>query len=199
MTYSQQAATIEYRGVERMVKMLTGRVAARYGMQPEDLESVANLAYAKAYDSFNPNVGRFSSWVWLKVSRGLTDFANRVKPTLSLDDETSDGRPYADFLASPAEFDREGFVDGLSSAARTVVGLLLDVPGDLKTIMNYNATPGKQRSILRGWLKKLGWTFREATAAFCEIKDAIISPPRRSGWDRFFDGVFSELRIGRPE
>lgn len=137
----------------------------------DELFSEACFAFVKAYDTYDPSKGAFTTHVYWKVTSHLKTNrrrASRRKP-----------KPLNEDIEQSSKTWRHIFNE-ISEDALAVVNLVTDTPLGLKVILEQeqrNLTrAGKRictRFTLREYLSGLGWQSPRIDAAFQEIQEAL--------------------------
>lgn len=157
-----------YEDVERLIYQLVHRFNQRYGGDFRELLSDANLAFMRAYKSYDPSKGQFTTLLVTSVQRLLfRTLKNRIKYQqrygTTLDEHRTISRDVE-------EFDFDCFVSNMSADAKFVVRLITHSPPELAAVANgKGGEPRNWRSSIKGYLRDLGWSANQITESFTEI------------------------------
>lgn len=174
---NQAAVTETYCDVERLIGMLVDNFHRRYPYagSRDELLSEANMAFLRAYEQFDPEKARFTTYLYHKVGGTLRRFRNKKL--------TANGRTM--ILNDPEivkearqkeikQFDLNLFAKFMTEDAVLVLGLLFESTTDLKeTVLTKKRNPSMNRTVKRH-LKKMGWAWTRVQSTFAEIRTAIV-------------------------
>ena len=183
MRADQIPITDTYEDVRRLIYKLVRRVHQRYGGDVDEMLSVANVGFMRAYAKFDPKRAQFNTILGLAVYRHLVNFyrserrhylpsLNRVKGR----DDNDEGIQWIDLIPDtrPERFDLPGFAGDLSHDAQLVLGLVLTTPQE---IVQYMTDSFGNVAVLRAGIKKYlrhaGWSRERIKGCFAEIKGAL--------------------------
>ena len=177
LTLATRAACAEvYDDLKPLVEAIARRHARKYGCDPDETLAAANLHFLEAYNSFDPtSATSIEQRVQFIVERRLFD-------EVRAESRKSDLLKRADVdlgmlgNASPSQFDRDEFEAVLSDDARAVLGLLLDTPADLLSVIKSARKPGPssvRKSLRRYCRDVLGWAAVRIADAFDEMAEAL--------------------------
>lgn len=165
------AMAIKYEDYAHMIEGLAWRY--RWLDEVEDLISEGKLAYMKARETWNPKLGKFSTWLMAIFSNRLRDLAKEkkrmagvIRRGVSLDNMMC---PKATHPMA-GQFFLDGLV-GLGQEARDVVQMLLDAPAEI--VEELGQTPSSRRAGVRDLLVNQGTPTAKAYAILREIKRRI--------------------------
>jgi len=155
----------------------------------EDLFSQSTLLFMQAFVSFDRSKDTsFSSWLYTKVYYGLLDYVKRdvyrAKPyrggrtsgNIKSCDMQEAERTNAAFSSPAPSFFLVELLEQLSEEARVVVTIALEPPPGLQEAMladNPNPSGPSTRRGIRQYLLGLGWTGKQVSECFREIKMAL--------------------------
>jgi len=158
--YSQHQGTI-YAWINQTLKQFGTLLGDR-----DDLLSIANVEFVKAYKHYDESKSKFITWYTRclfnrrcsLIRRQLRrDGIVKVDYTPDVEDSYNPPAPLLDLL------------EGMKDDARSIASLVLDAPKDLIHAME-NATP--RRGLLT-YLTGLGWSTRRVRLAFDEVAQAL--------------------------
>jgi len=135
----------------------------------EEYISIANTVFIKAYQTHNPNISKFTTWLRRCIWGKLFDYTRK---------EIKDyKRNCSERVAKDTNFTTTYFIDlldELDDDAKDIVHMIFDMPALLKemTIEN-NCTMLSFKSTLRKYLKNIGWTADTINKSFQEIIEVI--------------------------
>jgi len=158
-----------YVDVEKLIYRICHNFQDRFGGDFEEHVSTANEAYMDAYATFDPAKGKFTTLLWTCVWRRLMDVSMteaRRQKTLTYNSELVES-------ADRPGFDLGTFTRELSDDAKTVVNLLMDMPGELAEMVGCSRGV-KIRKMLRKFLDDNWWTAKRISGSFKEIREALI-------------------------
>ncbi len=162
-----------YADLQKFVYLIAHRFAAGSGLPFEDLRSVADFYYVKAYKSYRPDCGaKLITWVGFVVTKQLQTHLKkefRFKNTHQLCEINEDIVGFttnSSFLLELREFCGED--------ANLIVDLLLDSNSDLQVLLKWrtkgkNVTRTKAKQVLIEHLEDIGWTKDRIAQSFEEI------------------------------
>ena len=162
-------AETAYEDVEKLVYGMIHNHIATHGGDFEELRQEAGLWFMHALGRHNTDKGRsFSSWVGhitrVQLLEVLRQRARKHLPTADLDPDLI------------AQHDNRGrlaeLLMDLSEDARTIAGLLLETPADLR-LMLLEQRGDDTKSVLAEYLELLGWPERYVNRMFAELEEAF--------------------------
>lgn len=167
-----------YHDVAKLVFDTIHRFRERYGNLAGDMDEICSEAhwhFIRAYQRYDnvrfkssfPSYCRFLIWHELLEAMRRRMAQQRREAAVEVPEELP---------ARPAPtFNIPDFVEGLSEDAQQVVKIALDAPKDvqLAIMIRGGETPKNLRLSIREYLKDLGWTAREITDTFLEIRRAL--------------------------
>ncbi len=171
-TLRQEVLTETYIDLQKMVYMVTNKIALRYGVPFEDLIGVSHQIFVKECDRYDSKHGAsISSWIYSKVNWGLLSFMRKEYRHLhlgNLDDAPEQTCPPNTFLA---EIKSE-----LSEDANSIVALVLDTHNDFALLCKWRKTRTRRAALnaLVEHLEDVGWTEEKIELHFNEIRKALI-------------------------
>lgn len=141
----------------------------------EELRSVANVAFVKAYESYDGS-SSFKAWVHTKVVHALMSHARACRRKHYKRKEVAGIDLNKVPTKEAPKFDLWALVSSLGEDAAEVVRLaVVDTPADVYLSMAQRGrrTPRCFRSCLREYLMDVGWPAEKVAAAFREVKEAL--------------------------
>ncbi len=157
--------------VRKMLDKLAWNYCDHSKQDFEDYQSVANLAYMKAYHSFDPTKGAsFITWTWhcangyLKRHRSkmAKQYANEKQATIKREP-----------IQKPRYF-YDRVMAELSEDARLVLRLIAESPKELVHCFRYaKRSPRKARHMIRLRMQDEGWKPARVVDAFDEIREVM--------------------------
>lgn len=148
-----------------------GRYGNRYGT-PDDLFSELCETFVRAYDLFDPEQGKeFSTYLVCKIQLKLSNIVR-----LAAGGYSRTPRPNWEALreidrSDPRSNRWESLLADLSSDARAIVRLVVNVPDDVETIIK--RTPKEIRPSLWSYLSRIGWSENRIGTALKEIRESL--------------------------
>ena len=171
--------TETYEDVRNLIYHVCNRFARRYGGDVEELFADANVAYLKAYESWQPGHGtKFSTYLSLCIWRRLVvirkaEHRRRAVWLRRLDDVAQDQQPVAGDRSIGDRFAE--LVEDLSSDAADVVKLVFATTSDIAQMAEEKGGGYRNwRSSIRSHLRKNGWTHDRIRTTFEEITGALV-------------------------
>lgn len=154
---------VAYESVRPIVDAMVNSYAARCpNADREEVRSLGGLAFAKAWDSYDPDHGtKLESWVHSWLSWTLP----KAFPTRRRVAAFSDIGLKPEREAEDTGFDLANLLADLSDDAATVIRLALDRP---------EKTKGHKRHGLVRALQGMGWHGRRIAESFSEIREALF-------------------------
>jgi len=171
-TVAPDAMQETYEDIERMIFMMAWKAVEKFGGDWDEYYSLANEAFIDAYNSFNPEKAKFTTWLWHHVTSKILKSRYKSK----LEQMTVAGGEDIDLTvhADKNRFDIDRFLFELSDNAKQVVELLLESPWDLSEIACSADGPSCIRSGLIHQLRDMGWTVAAICNTFGEIREALV-------------------------
>lgn len=168
-----------YSDVAKLVFSTIRKFRKKYGNLAGDMDEVVSEAhwhFVRAYQRYDntrfkssfPTYCRFLIWhELLEAMRRRMAQQRRQGVQVDFPEELP--------AREPPVFNIPDFVEGLSEDAQQVVKIALDAPKDvqLSVMIRGGNTPQNIRLSIREYLKDLGWTTREITDTFLEIRRAL--------------------------
>ncbi len=137
----------------------------------EDYQAVANLAYVKAYRTFDLTKGALlSTWVWHKTRGELQRYRSKMAKQYANEKQISTKR---EPIRKPRHlYDRVR--SELSEDALLVLRLIAESPGELvKVFRSAKRNPKRTQVEIRKRLRKNGWPTAKMVDVFNEIKEVL--------------------------
>jgi len=134
--------------------------------QFEDRLSAAHVAFARAYNSYDPTKGCFSTLVTWAVQNELKTQCKQCRNNArknTYDNSIVDNSP-----APSSNLDE--MLQELSEDAQRVVGIILEAPGDVSALMMRSRNP---MALVRDMLVRNGWAMDRITNTFSELTGAF--------------------------
>ncbi len=170
-TIESAAITNTLDDVRKMLDKLAWNYCDHNKQDFEDYQSVANLAYMKAYRSFDPTKeASFSTWAWhcangyLKRHRSkmAKQYANEKQVAIEREPVRKQRHLYDWVMAE------------LSEDARLVLRLIAESPKELVHCFRYaKRSPKKARYMIRLRMQDEGWPPARVVDAFDEIREVM--------------------------
>lgn len=149
----------------------------RFRVDRAEVVAEAFYGFMLAYDSYDPTVGAFTTWVQFKVDKRLMtllrkriDYARKKVVNVGVEIlETIQDR------VQKEQFDSDVLFFRLSKDARDMVKLVLDHPTDVRLLLRQMGTesPGNWRQVIREFFTELDWTPDRIRKTFQEIKEKL--------------------------
>jgi DNA-directed RNA polymerase specialized sigma24 family protein len=145
----------------------------KFNFDFEEAESVAGLAYAKAYVRYDRELSGMTTWVRKKVRYALFSALRdkiderKVKFDPVLWDEIAEQQK--------ACFDVQDWLSGLSEDARVMASLVFKTPMQIRAlfIRSGGESSALWRLGIRMFLKECGWEEDRIELAFQQVKEAL--------------------------
>jgi len=188
LTNQRKAAAAEtYEDYERLIYDVTWRFVKRRGGNFNDALSEANLAFLKAYETWQPSKSQFSTWLSHYMWWALMDSRRgRQADTIQLDHCDSaiasaglTGDPNGGSIAAALSCEDqpdpvEGLFGSVTSDGREVLRAVLDAPAEVfRACIDRGGQPRNWRSVIREYLVGKGWSVEKVKESFAEISDAL--------------------------
>ncbi len=162
------AITETYQDVQKLICDTAWKFQRAHGGDFEEMTSIANLVFMKAFLSHDANRASFVTWFRLKMEKAFLEMqrgdCQRAHFNLPLEDRpTRPIRPFVELLSE------------LSQDAQTIVELLLEFPDTLQEgILKKSPHPCHVRPVLKAYLKTFfGWSDKHVVDTFREIAEVI--------------------------
>lgn len=169
-------ATETYESVEKLIYHFAWKFAKKYRRDFDELHAEANLAYVRAYNSYEPGHGTLlSSYVGTCIHRHLLDLVRkdmRRPSQSSLTGTEGDQIPVEDSIADDPT---TSLLQDLTDDARMLINLVISTPDDLKQVIEEKGgQPRNYRSSIKlyAW-DHLGWEWDRVLLACEELGDAL--------------------------
>jgi len=168
-----------YFDVEKMLCQLSWKYARLWGIDYNELRSVANVAFMDAYKSWNAERASFITHLYYSVTYRLTDFRTqhvrhvaRFKSGLR---KISNPQEEVGFESVPDRVPHPivELLSQISDDAKTIVQLVADLPEDLAFIARLKKRGKAKRELWRYIKNHWGWSLPRTMAAFTEIQELI--------------------------
>lgn len=168
----QDALSESYDDIKKLIYKIAHGFAHSRNVPFEELRSVVDLSFVKAYAEFTHKRGsKLSSWVAFVAMCELRTYlkrTHRYRHWLELNEEIAGAEEYdASFLFS--------LRSELGKDANAVVSLLVESSSDMQILLRGNDARGKLAVLrtLREHLTDVGWTELRVDCAFSEIAKRI--------------------------
>ena len=160
--------TIEnaHASVEKMLAKLAASHQATWGGDYNEWLAEANLAFVNAYRTWNPSHGRLTTWAWHNVRGHLLNLHRTKAAKAKRESLPAD-------VGEESRFDLRAWLFELGEDARYVVDMVLESPVDLIQIMRTRDKKRPSRSLLKRFLRDLGWGHMKISKTFQEITEAL--------------------------
>jgi len=175
MTAKKFGLTETFFDVESLIRKTVWRFIHTYGGDFEELYAEACSMYIDIYDTFDEDLGAFSTWLYQRVFYGLLDKLRRTasrNASLPREHDTSvvDNAP----ARQVNNYRLVEIYHDLSDEAKEVCKLVLDLP---RTISYEADSRGGTTSCVRGAIRQFllgaGWVNEQISETFEEIKEAL--------------------------
>lgn len=153
----------EHRGI---IVQVAKRVAHGYNhVDFDELISVGNLAFVKAYNAMDWGRGtRFSTLLYTVCMRDMHRAMQKNDDGVAWSGDTD-----MDEFIDPSTEVPSWSPGGLSQAAKDVIDVIMRVPEEMMLCCP-SASPKVKRGALSRYMQRNGWSRRNVTDAFAEIK-----------------------------
>lgn len=174
-------ATDAFEDHQKQIFGIVHNFIRKFGGDFDELVAEANLMFMKAFNEFDPEKSKFSTYLHTVIYNRLLDllYADQRHRMMSLDNETADGTTYASQVpdAHRSNFSFVDFAQGLSKDASTVLQLLDNSPEELAVLaIGKGGHPRNWRSSIREYLADVvGWNTTRIAKSFLEIQGALNS------------------------
>lgn len=161
------AVETTYTSTARFVTNRVVKFHSQHGGDFSELLSRAGVHFMRAYQSYDPAKGAFTTWLGRKIWYGLLDDRRQEAIERSRSPVTC-WENVPDRQEEPPAWDSETFLTRLSRDARAVVRLVL---AETFASLGVNGnSPDTIREGLRDYLRKRGWKEHRIEKTFREIK-----------------------------
>lgn len=162
-----------YSDVEKLIYKVVNEFMRRHGGEFEELLSTANEVFMDAYLSWKAGMAPFTNFLSICIYRRLLgEKRKRMKmPLKSLVDKEGANIEVED---KHREFNEAGLVDGLSSVAKELVGLVLHTPDALAAAVRAKGDKDiHYSSTIKEYLYSMGWSRATVRSAWGEVTGAL--------------------------
>lgn len=170
--------------VEGLVYQWSYIFYCKYGGEYSEWLSDASVIFMEAYNSFDASKGaKFTSWLVYKLRRQLYERVRNKqrssgqyqnKLIQKIKEDISTGRIP---LCRTRSFNLNSFIQDISEDARVIVGLIFEIPFDIKLSLAEQSKTVKIsdrfKNSLREFLVDMGWHELRINSTFNEIKEAL--------------------------
>jgi hypothetical protein len=175
------AKTIRYGAVQEKLDHLVKKFYTAYGWRYvermcgsyDDMRAEANQAFLEAFMTYRDDRGmKFRSWVGNKVWFRLLDILKRKTHQARLLKRTE----LDDYRYDFSPFSLSEFLESLSANAQEVVRIaVVETPYDVMVTLTQKRDDGPRamQAAIREFLLDIGWTSRQVTETFLEIRKAL--------------------------
>ena len=155
-----------YQDVQKLIHHAAHRFQRAHGGEMDEMVSVANLTFMKAFISHDESKASFITWFHIKMNKAFLELwrgncrrAHDPLPEVSVKPD----RAFCELLLD------------LSHDARTIVELLLELPDTLQeNILEKGPAPLHVKPALRIYLKTFfGWSDTHVLETFREIAEVV--------------------------
>jgi len=160
------AELAEYYKTRKMIFKICWKYVRRYGGDIEEYISEGNAAYIRAHRTYDPNMAKFSTYLWHCVSNACSNLVKKnrtVQINTDLAHSTIEKKKPNSFLM---------IFQDLPEDAKIVVRLTLDTPIELANLCKGNSACNF-RVALQKYLQQLGWHEYRISRAFREIRTTL--------------------------
>lgn len=174
MVAVQDAVATTYTDLQHFIEVQAYRFNQRFPLaDKEELMSHANQIFMRAYLTYTPEKGKFTSWlqfllhkIWLEHVRRAAQRQARL-PRVSMELMRCEDKPRRD-----AEQFLSDLREELSEDARLVVKLVVESPKEFQQYCRHNTVLGIRKA-LNEFLSALGWSGRRINKTFEEVRGAL--------------------------
>jgi len=162
------AITQTYEDVEKLIKYLCWKFQKQRGGDFDDLLSVANMGFMRAYNTYVPTRSKFTTWVWHCVWNILLDEMSKSHWRSQREKTSYDTELLEKVDPIDERFDLGETLKEYSKDSQVIMKLVLTSPEEILRLCH-----GEEktfRSPVRAYLGKLGWTARRIAESFRDIK-----------------------------
>lgn len=161
-----------WEGTKRLVYQQIWWFVKRFGGDFDDYLGPAHEAWMRAFESHDPERGKFTTLLWWTVRNELSSYVQQRSKQRAR--ESANGSTLR-HLVQGTGFDLETFCGDLSDDASTVVELLLD-GWQLSGLGQRNGWGvGDVLADLRTRLGRMGWNRWRITETFSELREVVHS------------------------
>lgn len=168
------AITETYYDVENLIFDTIRKFQQRYGGDFEDYASLANEIFLRAYRTYQPGKGKFTSWLVYLVRIQMLEMVRRGAMR-----NARLPRVYPEMEKMTKEsFSLRDFTFELSDDAQTIIHMIFEMPNDVKLAVMERGGPDEPRNIrsgVREVLSDLGWAGDRIKESFNEIREALTA------------------------
>ena len=177
--------TETYYDVEKLIYHVCNGFRREYGGDVEEMVGEANLVYMKVYKSWNSSGAMsFTSFLATCIYRKLLDKKRSdnkkskvwnisLHGLISFEFETN--RVFDKIMEDKKPtFDKDDFLEEFTKDAQKIIQFILEEPEELKLRVKQKGNQHRNwRSVIRNYLKEIGWTAKRITESFEEIRSLI--------------------------
>ncbi len=165
--------TETYEDVAKLLRHTAQRFSKSYGLDHEESFSQANLLFMSAYDSYDPRMSAFTTWLVNVVWNGLKNHYRK---------NTAEDQGRYRYRRNTARsrtttFDVEKLEREVSEDASFVIILVIDPPIDIRlatktTKFGKIRTDSLTKAIME-YLRDIGWSSDRIQNSFTEIQESL--------------------------
>ena len=162
--------SLHYKKHEHDLKAIARKWSRVSNLGVDELESEANLVYAKCLKKYDPHKGKFKNYLMSSVWNCLKTYVNKNKQ-IELPEEMThrwQGQPFGNPEETAVFY---SLLETLSDDAGIIVDSILDANDELFSIARHVGRV--TRGVLRTHFRKLKWSHYRIDNAFKEIKRVL--------------------------
>jgi len=170
----QTAIGETYADVEDTIEIAVRKFVRRYGGDYDEIRAEANWFFLEAYYDYEADRGAsFATWVQYRITMRLLDQYRTRLYKLSL--AKDDPRRQRESVQRPQSFYLWDFVDGLTEDGAFLVGLLFNMPAEIKlTLLQLEGdNPAYYYAAIKEYLMDLGWDVDRVLDAYVEVRERL--------------------------
>lgn len=165
---------VTYQETQKLIQSVVHSLHREFGGDLEEMLSEANVFWMTAYNTFDPKLACFSTWLTIQLRRRFQS-ERRAKAIRHARLKQVDYPLQLVKDESMPSFDMEEFCAVLSDDAKSIIRLVFDPPPDIhwEMVVRGRNTPTGFRTILKEFLRLKGWTLIRILCAYQEIRKAL--------------------------
>jgi len=168
-TITERAKEQTFQDMDRMLHKLAHNSGI---FDHEEAYQEAALGFAEAYHSYDPSRGSFSTWCYWRAKVNLLEKKRRESRYSQHVDSNSAVVEQTTALRTRSSDFRE-LLEDLGDDARSIVRLIMELPEDIGSVLLRKRSQRNLRKALHNYLVGLGWTAKQITESFSEIREAL--------------------------